>query len=167
MNDTLSDYIESYFSDFYHDVYNSLSMDEPADDLTKEDVYKLINIVHSMQMRFSEENYEVIVSGIIIHTALDHIILNGNKRLSLIFGYFCAFWYGHIIILMQGNFAKMIKEIVIEVGKESDGSQKGKIRLNAISALSKEIGDYSVSCDTQKIDYHPIVTFFQWIKSKL
>lgn len=158
---TLKKSIESNFLNFYNKVYASLSKYEPADELTSENVNKLVSITHSMEMRFEGKSFEYIVSGIIVHTALDHILINGNKRLSLIFGYFCAWWYGYAMILTQRSFAKMIKQIVIEVGKEIDGSKKEETRLNAISALAMEIKDYSIQHNAQKIDCNPVVDFFR------
>lgn len=142
MND-LCLHLKENFLPFYRGVYRRLS-DEPSVDLTEKNVEELVGIIHSTEMRYEKALFEQKVSGIIVHTALDHILLNGNKRLSLILGYFCCHWYGFSLILLEGNFPRLIKGVVVGVGETLNQDKKSIFRQNAIEALAKEVKEYSI-----------------------
>ncbi len=159
--------ISEDFQRFYRGVYEDLS-DEPNVDLQSEDVEKLIGIVHSIEIGYLDENYSSKVSAIVIHTALDHILFNGNKRLSLILGYFCCHWFGYSMILMEGNFPRLIKSVVEGVSKTLDQDKKNTMRKNAIKALAKEIEEYSVPHEPMELPDQSLVgTFLRFIRGKI
>ncbi len=158
--------LKDNFVPFYQRVYKDLDP-EPITDLTETAIEELVGIIHSVEIGFLEGPYQYKVSAIIVNTATRQILQNGNKRLSLILGYYCAHWFGYSMILLDGTFPQHIKTIVSDVERASH-KQKDKIRLSAIEALANEIVDYSVPhTSSEPPDNGWLSKFIKTIKGKI
>lgn len=153
--------IDSKFIEFYTDIYKFLDKSkEPIPLINIDDLGKIVGIVHSVELRYSKNRYEV-VGALIVHTAMDHILINGNKRLSLILAYFSAWYLGISMQLLESNFSTLIKQVIIESSKCSKSSTKRKVRENSIKAFANEIEEYSHSTKPRiKLDSSHVVKYF-------